>query len=177
VATLLPQGGTVLYIMGPSAGTSAARRMEGMLSRKPVNIQLKNMTGNWTEEGGYRVVSSWLKLSTSKSSNFVGVVSQNDAMAIGARRAFGEIADSVERQKWLELPFLGVDGQPETGQRHVQRKLLTATIVTPAVAGIALEIYTRACLEGKPIPERHLVTSQSFPAIEQLHPQASAQKV
>jgi ABC-type sugar transport system substrate-binding protein len=114
-----------------------------------------------------------LKLSTSKSAGFVGIVSQNDAMAIGARRAFGEIADPAERGKWLQKPFLGVDGLPETGQMHVQRKLLTATVVTPPVAGIALEIFTRARLGGKPIPSRHLVSSQSYPSVEKLHPASS----
>lgn len=171
-AALLPQGGTVLYIMGPSSGTPAIRRSEGMQARKPANIQLKTINGNWTEEGGHRVVSSWLKLSTSKSSAFVAVVSQNDAMAIGARRAFGEISNPGERDGWLRLPFLGCDGLPETGQQFVHRKLLTATVVTPAVAGIALETYMRSKLEGKPVPERLLVSPQSYPAIDQLHPHA-----
>jgi len=175
VAALLPGGGTVLYIMGPTAGTTAARRSEGMLSEKPANIQLKNMTGSWTDESGYRVVSSWLKLSTSRTSGIVGIVSQNDAMAVGARRAFGEVSDSTERGKWLQMPFFGVDGLPETGQRYVQRKVLTATVVTPPVAGIALELFMKAHNEGKPAPARHLVGSQSYPAIGELRPQTAAQ--
>ena len=95
-------------------------------------------------------------------------------MAVGARRAFGEIADSVEREKWLQMPILGVDGLPETGQRYVQRKLLTATVVTPPVAGIALEIFAKAHREGKPTPVRHLVSSQSYPAVEELRAEAVA---
>jgi ribose transport system substrate-binding protein len=175
IATLLPGGGTVLYIMGPSSGTPAIRRSEGMNARKPSNILLKTISGNWTEDGGYRAVASWLKMSTSKSGGFVAVVSQNDAMAIGARRAFRELNDRVERENWLQMPFLGCDGLPDTGQRFVHQKLLTATVITPAVAGIALENYMRFRMEGKPLPERLLVTPQSFPAIEQLKPQATAQ--
>ncbi len=174
ITTSLPDGGTVLYITGPVSGTAAARRTEGMMSRKPSNIQMKTLTGNWTEDGGYRVVGSWLKLSTSQSTPFVAVVSQNDAMAIGARRAFSELNNSTERSNWLKLPFFGVDGLPDTGQQFVQRKQLTATVIMPAIAGIALEVYMRSHLEGKPLPERHLVHPQSFPALEQLRPQPRA---
>jgi len=175
ISTLVPGGGTALYISGPSSGTAATRRSEGMNARKPANLQLKTITGNWTEEGGHRAAASWLKMSTSKSAGFVAVVSQNDAMAIGARRAFRELNDRTERENWLQIPFLGCDGLPDTGQRFVQQKLITATVVTPAVAGIALENYMRFRTEHKPIPERLLVTPQSFPAIEQLRPQTMAQ--
>jgi len=161
--------------MGPSSGTPAIRRSEGMNARKTDNLLLKTITGNWTEEGGYRTVSSWLKMSTSKSAGFVAVISQNDAMAIGARRAFRELSNPTEVANWLQMPFLGCDGLPDTGQRFVSQKLLTATVVTPAVAGIALEAYIRFRTEGKPIPERLLVTPQSFPAIEQLRPHAMAE--
>jgi ABC-type sugar transport system substrate-binding protein len=171
IAAVLPDGGTVLYITGPVSGTAAARRTEGMMSRKPANIHFKTLTGNWTEDGGHRVVASWLKLSTSQSSPFVAVVSQNDAMAIGARRAFSELGNSNERSNWLKMPFFGVDGLPDTGQQFVQRKQLAATVIMPAVAGLALEVYMRSQLEGKPLPERHLVHPQSFPTVEQLRPE------
>jgi ribose transport system substrate-binding protein len=147
-----------------------------MTSRKPANIQVKTVTGNWTEDGGHHAVTSWLKLSTSKSAGFGAVVSQNDAMAIGARRAFGEIRDPAERETWLGMPFLGCDGLPETGQQYVHGKLLVATIVTPPVAGIGLETFMHWRSEGKAIPERLLVNPISFPATESLRPQSLAQK-
>jgi ABC-type sugar transport system substrate-binding protein len=173
IAALLPQGGNILYLTGPAAGTAAARRTEGMLSRKPANIQLKHLTGNWTEEGAHRVVSSWLKLSTSKGAGFSAVISQNDAMAMGARQAFKELSNPAERSHWLSLPFLGCDGLPDTGQQYVHRKELAATVVTPAIAGIALETYMRARQEKKTLPERHLVQPQSFPAVPALRPLAA----
>jgi ribose transport system substrate-binding protein len=176
VSMLLPSGGTILYIAGPSAGSAARLRLEGMTSRKPANIQVKTVTGNWTEDGGHHAVTSWLKLSTSKSAGFGAVVSQNDAMAIGARRAFGEIRDPAERETWLGMPFLGCDGLPETGQQYVHGKLLVATIVTPPVAGIGLETFMHWRSEGKAIPERLLVNPISFPAAESLRPQSLAQK-
>ena len=174
VAALLPDGGTVLYIAGPSSGSTAKLRSEGMLARKPPNIQLKTIVSNWTEEGGYNAIASWLKLSTSKSAGFGAIVSQNDAMAIGARRAFGEVNNIQERNAWTNLPFLGCDGLPGTGQQYVNRKLLKTTIVTPAVAGTALHTFIQWRNNGQRIPERLLVGSTSFPEIDTLRPRVTA---
>lgn len=177
LAKLVPGGGNALYISGPSAGSAAGFRSHGMNERKPSNIQLRTISGNWTEDGGYRSVASWLKLSTSKSSGFSAVVSQNDAMAIGARRALGEHPDANEREAWMQLPFLGCDGLPATGQQFVQRKLLTATIIMPAVAGIGLETLMQFRTQGRPIPDRVLVNPTSFPDMEALRPHTLTQKV
>jgi ribose transport system substrate-binding protein len=176
IGTLLPGGGTVLYITGLSSGSAARLRSEGMMMRKPSNIQLKTISSNWTEDGGYRAIQSWLKLSTSKSSSFGAIVSQNDAMAIGARRAFGEVSNIQERNAWMSLPFIGCDGLPGTGQEYVSRKLLKATVVTPAVAGTALHSFMQWRNNAQRIPERLLVGSTSFPVIEALRPRAIGMK-
>jgi ribose transport system substrate-binding protein len=95
-------------------------------------------------------------------------------MAVGARRAFSEINDTSERANWMQLPILGCDGLPETGQQYIKRGLLTATIATPAVAGMALELFVRWKKQGTSIPDRTLASSASFPAIEALHPKTMA---
>jgi ribose transport system substrate-binding protein len=172
LAKLVPGGGTVLYIEGPAAGSAARLRAQGTTAKKPGNIELKSIKGNWTEESGHRTIASWLKLSTSKSAGFVAVVAQNDAMAIGARKAFSELSDGNERSHWLSLPHLGCDGLPETGQQFVRRGQMAATVVYPLVAGIALEIYLKAKASRAPIPERTLAAPTSFPAVEALQPSA-----
>ncbi|HVZ16536.1 MAG TPA: substrate-binding domain-containing protein [Terriglobales bacterium] len=168
-------GGTVLYIEGPASGSAARLRTQGTTAKKPANIDLKILKGNWTEESGHKVVASWLKLSTSKSHGFVAVVAQDDAMAIGARKAFSELTNIDERSHWLSLPFLGCDGLPETGQQYVRRGSMTATVVYPLVAGIALEMYLKAKASGSPIAERTFAAPTSFPAVEALRPVALAQ--
>jgi len=170
LAKLVPGGGTVLYIEGPAAGSAARLRSLGTTSKKPANIELKILKGNWTEESGHKTVASWLKLSTSKSAGFVAVVAQNDAMAIGARKAFSEHSDTGERSHWLSLPMLGCDGLPETGQQYVRRGQMAATVVYPLVAGIALEMYLKAKASGTPIAERTLAAPTSFPPVEALQP-------
>lgn len=170
LAKLVPGGGSVLYIEGPAAGSAAKLRTQGTMAKKPSNVELKILKGNWTEESGQKTVASWLKLSTSKSTGFVAVVAQDDAMAIGARKAFSALTDPNERSGWLSLAHIGCDGLPETGQQFVRRGQLTATVIYPLVAGIALEMYLTAKASGKPILERTLAAPTSYPEIGALKP-------
>jgi ribose transport system substrate-binding protein len=170
IAKLVPSGGTVLYIEGPASGSAARLRAQGTSAKKPTNIELKSIKGNWTEESGHRTIASWLKLSTSRSAGFVAVVAQNDAMAIGARKAFSELSDGGERSHWLSLPHLGCDGLPETGQQYVRRGQMAATVVYPLVAGIALEMYLKAKASHSPVAERTFAAPTSYPPVESLQP-------
>src|SRR5271167_3238825 len=113
---LLPNGGSILYIEGPANSSAAKERTAGMLSTKPANIQVKTMRANWTEESAYKTVSSWLRLSTSQESHVDLVGAQDDSMAMGARKAFNEIAEK-ERARWMKIPITGCDGMPRLGRR------------------------------------------------------------
>ena len=65
-AALLPHGGSVLYIQGPSENSAAKERTLGMRETKPANIQVTMLKAQWTEESSTRAVRSWLKLVTSQ---------------------------------------------------------------------------------------------------------------
>lgn len=175
-AALIKQG-NILYIEGPSGGggVSALRTM-GMLSAKPAGLQLKMIKGDWTERSGHHAIKSWLSLSTSRKLDIRLVGCQNDAMAMGARKAFGELAGVQEREQWLKVPFTGCDGGTKTGQEWVRRGLLTATVVSPPTAGLALEILAKTIQTGSDPPETTPIAPWSFPTIEELsakHPSAS----
>jgi len=169
-AALLPGGGTVLHIQGPTESVAAKDRLMGTMEVKPANIHLTTLKGQWTEESAQRAVRSWLKLSTSQKSHVDLIGSQNDAMAIGARKVFQEIADAGERDHWLSLPFTGIDGLPKTGQSWVRSGLLKATIRTPPLAGQAIELLVGAYEHGRIPPERVLVAPTSIPGLETLRP-------
>jgi ABC-type sugar transport system substrate-binding protein len=169
-AALLPGGGSILYIQGPSHSNVSRERESGFQQAKPGNIHVAVLKGQWTEESAYRAVVSWLKLSTSQKARIDLVLSQNDAMAIGARKAFQEVGNEVERERWLGLPFLGVDGVPKTGQAWVRSGLLRATVLTPPNAGVAMEMLAAALQQKKPQPERAFIESVSIPPIENLRP-------
>jgi ABC-type sugar transport system substrate-binding protein len=169
-AALLPAGGSVLYVEGPSNSPSALKRTSGMLETKPPNIQVVLLKARWTEESAGRAVRSWMKLATAQSASINLVAAQDDSMAMGARKAFQEITNQAERSRWLSLPFTGCDGQPATGQAWVRDKLLAATIHIPPLTGQAMEILARAIQEGTQPREHYSTTSFSIPPLETLVP-------
>ena len=166
VGMLLPEG-NVLYIEGPFNSTATQLRTKGMLSTKPAAVELKMLKGDWTERSANNAVKSWLSLGSSRQLQIRAVVCQNDAMAIGARKAFVGLTDK-DREQWLSIPFTGCDGVTKTGQDWVRRGLLKASIITAPAAGIALEILAKAFNAGSMPPDRTLIPPQSFPAVEQL---------
>jgi ribose transport system substrate-binding protein len=167
-AALLPKGGSILYIQGPSENSAAKERTLGMLEAKPANIQVITLKGQWTEESAQRAVRSWLKLTTSQRATIDLIGAQDDSMAIGARKAFQEIANEVEREHWLKLPYTGCDGLPKTGQSWVRSGLLAATVFVPPNTGQAMEMLVDAVQHGKPQPERALTVPVSIPALDAL---------
>jgi ABC-type sugar transport system substrate-binding protein len=168
VAALLPNGGSVLLIQGPGENLAAKQRATGMYETKPPGVQVKAMKANWTESGAYKAVNSWLKLSTSLPSTLDAIVAQDDSMALGARKAFQESQNTSSRDRWLAMPFLGIDGMPKTGQEFVRKGLLAATIVVPTNTGTGIEMLATALRTGKHPPEKTLISARSFPPIEEL---------
>lgn len=166
LAALLPAGGMVLYIQGPSQSLAAKQRHVGLLETKPENIQLRALKAHWSESSAHKAVTSWLRLSTSRASEIVAVCAQDDSMALGARKAVEECAEL--RESWRKIPFLGCDGMPKTGQEWVRRGLLTATVFSPPTAGIAIELMARFIQHGTMPPVCTLTETRSIPALEEL---------
>jgi|HubBroStandDraft_2_1064218.scaffolds.fasta_scaffold01002_4 ribose transport system substrate-binding protein len=171
-AALLPQGGSILYIEGPANSSAAQERTSGMNQTKPENIRVKTMRGNWTEESAYRSVSSWLRLRTSQETFIDLVGAQDDSMAVGARKAFAEIAGR-ERERWLNIPFTGCDGMPKTGQAWVRSGVLAATIFIRANTDLALEMLVEAIRTGSQPEQSRLLAPESVPAMAELATRAA----
>jgi ribose transport system substrate-binding protein len=166
---LLPAGPScVLYIEGPSTSASAQKRKLGMLATKRPDSEVRTLRADWTETGAYKAICAWLRLSISKELAVGLVGCQNDAMALGVRKAFGEIVDPGERDRFLTLPFTGCDGLPGIGQACVRRGVLAATVVTPPLAGIALEMLIQARRSKIQPAEQTLVAPRSYPPLEEL---------
>jgi ribose transport system substrate-binding protein len=165
---LLPSGGTVLYILGPSTNPVFKLRLAGMQSTKPANIQVITMRGNLTEESGYQAISSWLRLHTSRTTRVDLVAGQNDDMAIGARRAFEDALSGDERERWSSLPYTGCDASSGAGGEWIRRGLLTASVFLPPTAGLALETLVKS-IQGKTQPPlQQQIAPVSRPLLEKL---------
>ena len=171
LAALLPRGGIVFCIQGPSQSQAAKLRYAGLLTTKPENIELRVMKAHWSEASAKKVVRSWLALSTARATEIAAVCAQDDSMAMGARKAFEESAQDL-RQSWRQIPFLGCDGMPKTGQEWVRRGLLKATVLSPPTAPVAIDLIARFLQHGTMPPARTLTATKSIPEIEALTSQA-----
>jgi ribose transport system substrate-binding protein len=171
-AALLPHGGTVLYIQGPSNNSAALQRTIGMESTKPANIQIKALRSNWDEASACRAISSWLRLSTNRAASIGVVGCQYDGIAKGARKAFEDIPDQAERSQWLRLPFTGVDGLPQEGKAWVNQGILAATVVSLTTTQVALQLLVGALSAGTKPPRRTLIDLASYPPLRNLTPRS-----
>lgn len=168
LAALVPEGGAVLYVTGPTESATVKDRKAGFDAVCPKNLRVTVLRGKWTEESGHRSMAAWLKLGISSKAGIVAITAQNDAMAIGARKAFEEAGNLQEREKWLSLPFTGSDGLAKTGQAWVRSGLLTATVITPPMAGPAMQLMVHALRSGENVPDRTLTLLESYPPIGKL---------
>jgi ribose transport system substrate-binding protein len=168
-AALLPNGGKVLYIEGPSTDVSKQRRA-GVAETVPANIEIKPVRGKWTEESAYQAVVPRLPIHSPEPPNFDVIGCQNDEMAMGARRAIAGLPESKYRDAWLKIPFTGCDGVPASGQLWVKEHKLAATVVTPPLAGMALEMLAKAIAGATKPPERTLTKPVSFPPVGEVRP-------
>ena len=166
LGVLVPEG-NVLYIEGPFNSTATQLRTKGMLSTKPAAVVLKTLKGDWTERSAHNAAKSWMSLGSSRDLHIRGVICQNDAMAMGARKAVVDLTEK-DRERWLSIPFTGCDGVTKTGQDWVRRGLLKATIITAPAAGTALELLAKAVNSGSMPPDRTLIPPKSFPPIAEL---------
>jgi ribose transport system substrate-binding protein len=166
-AALLPNGGSVLYIEGPNNSSAAKQRSLGMSKNKPANINVKTIRANWTEESSYKAVTSWLRLQTSQHSRIDLVGAQDDSMAMGARKAFSEIAEP-DRARWMKILVTGCDGMPKTGQAWVRNGSLAATIYIRPNTDLAIEMLVDALKSGTMLPERKVTDPESIPSLADL---------
>jgi ABC-type sugar transport system substrate-binding protein len=164
---LLPSGGSVLYVTGPSTTQSAELRTAGMESSKGPRIAIAKVVGTWTEQSGYEAVKRWLESTRGLvTCDLIG--GQNDDMAMGGRRAATEMAAALGRPELRDLRATGVDGAPEYGQRLVDQHELAATVVMPTTADKAIELLVPALRGESQPPAVTLVPVISYPRVNLL---------
>jgi ribose transport system substrate-binding protein len=161
---LLPNGGNVLYIHGPSDTSAALQRTQGMEeSIAGAKINVKAAFGEWTEASGEQAVISWLRFTTSQQYRVDLIGAQNDAMAVGARKA-----SAARRPEWLTLPFTGCDGLPQGGRRLVDEGQLAATVILQSNAGPAIDLVAAHLRTGTRASGR--ITLAPYPYPSELKP-------
>jgi ABC-type sugar transport system substrate-binding protein len=167
LAALLPQGGSVLSIEGPSASSVAIQRRQGVEDAKPRNVQVTAVRSKWSEEGAFQNAGAWLRLATSRAEKFALVAGQTHELAVGARKASQNIGDPEQKKRWLEVPFLGI-GIANQVKPLVDKRVLTAAVITSVTMDLALRLLVRAIETQVQPPERTIVEASSFPDLEKL---------
>ncbi len=87
-------------------------------------INLKFLCSQWTPESAQQAVTAWLRLSTSRSETIHAVSCQYEASLWAHGKAFEEAFNIADRERWLKLPFTGVDGLHEERQAWVKQGIL-----------------------------------------------------
>jgi ribose transport system substrate-binding protein len=167
LAALLPHGGSVLYVEGPSMSSVAVQRREGMESTKPRNIRVTEIHSNWNEESAYQSTGSRLQLAASRGENFDLVAAQSHELALGARKAFRSIDNQEQREKWLKLSFIA-SGIPGQAKPLVDGGILAAAVITSVTMELALKILVRSIETRLQPAERSVVEALSYPDLEKL---------
>jgi ABC-type sugar transport system substrate-binding protein len=154
---LLPRGGKILYVEGPSFSHAAIHRRKSMQAAlRGTDLEVvATLAGGWSAPSAEQAARVWARPhARAERPDLVG--SQNDEMAVGVRRALLEL-----RPGWAGIPYTGVDGLPGGGQRLVREKVLAATIITPPPTGHSIELVARA-LRGEETPAFSLVQPRLF---------------
>ena len=168
MGAILPAGGSVLYLRGPSMSWWASKRTEGMESTKPKNVEVRSLKVlESTADGALKTVSGWMSLTRQRPEGTQLIVSQNADFVAGARKAFEATTSGPERAKWMAVPCAGV-GVVERSKPLVDQGSLCAAVVTSLTMDRAVELLARAMTEGLQPPEHTFVDAYSYPSIEDL---------
>ena len=166
LAALLPQGGSVLCIEGPSTSIVAEQRHKGVENTKPQNVQMTTIRSKWSEEGACQSTNAWLRLATARREQFNLVAGQTHELALGARKALRDI-DQQEQKKWHGVRFIGV-GISSQVKPLVSKQVLTAAVITSVTMELAITTLVRALENQIQPPERSFVEASSFPDLDKL---------
>lgn len=164
VRALLPDGGRVLCVAGPLRSSAAQQRLDGLKAQAGTGLALEEISaGQWTESAGIVAFNDWYRVARARDPVVQVVAAGNDELALGARRACEALSTPAHREALLAARFLGVDACPTFGQRLVAEKQLTASVLTPANTGLALEHLHRFWSRGTAVPLRSFTEASAWP--------------
>jgi ribose transport system substrate-binding protein len=154
----------VLYVLGNTQTSAARDRRTGFLEMVTSPASITAVEGMWSLDSGEKIVGRWLAAAVTHDAAVHAIAGQNDPMAMGARQALHRVGRERNRPEWLTVPVFGVDGLPSEGQRYVDEKTLTATVVVPPTSGPAIELVARFWQSQAPIPAKVVLDPKPYPA-------------
>ena len=162
---LTPAGGLVLYVMGSSLSSAAQDRAQGFRELlRGTSLRCSEIHGDWDAALAEKAVRRWLQLVLISDQRLSLIVCQNDAMAIGAKRALAAAAVEMQRPELSRLPLTGCDGLPDVGQKLVRQGELAATVVQLSTGRPAIE-WTSKWLTGQTASLDVTLPAMAFPEL------------
>jgi ABC-type sugar transport system substrate-binding protein len=151
---LLKHGGRILYLQGRQGNSSVPRREAGLREViRGTGIEIGDtIDGNWSVDDAERAVERWVRLMIAHVTVHA-VVCQNDAMAIGARRALKNAGASLVRADLVKLPVFGCDG---------------------LAGSVAVDLIADARETGRMPPREVVLTPEPYPAGAAVRTRSSA---
>jgi ABC-type sugar transport system substrate-binding protein len=169
VRALLPSGGHILCVTGPTPSSAAQDRLRGLQEAlEGSGIETSQVAGNWDAAAAEEAVGAWLRVVLYTRLQLGAVACQNDAMAIGARQVLDRLA-AEGHPALAQVPVLGIDGRDSVGKKLVHEGRLAATIIQPSSGAPAVEWMARA-LSGERVPPRVVLAVHSYPDVSALGP-------
>jgi ABC-type sugar transport system substrate-binding protein len=169
VRALLPSGGHILTVMGPTPSSAAQDRLTGLQEAlEGSGVEISQVSGRWDTAAAEEAVSAWLRVVLHTRLRLGAVACQNDAMAIGARNVLDRLAQDGH-PALAQVPVTGIDGRDSVGKKLVNEGRLAATIIQPSSGAPAIEWITKA-LRGERVPPRVVLSIFSYPDVSALGP-------
>jgi ABC-type sugar transport system substrate-binding protein len=171
ILTLLPRGGTVIYVQGnmlTSGGIDRTAGLQEVLGGRSI-YSVGKVDGGWTSPGAEAALHAWFSLMLINTDYRPRlVVSQSEMMVEGIQRALNKAADQFSRPELRSLPITGCDGMAAF-KRAVDEGRLAATVQLPSRAEAAMRVlgdfWTRGLI---PSALEILLPASSHPSIEDL---------
>jgi ABC-type sugar transport system substrate-binding protein len=131
-------GAFAILITG-DASVASERRKNGFMAEVGDRLRVHILEGSWAASGAEQALSEWFRIGAERERAPDIVVCQNDAMALGARKALAHQATSSGRAELASVPLLGCDGLPQEGRAMLERGEIRGTVVVAASTPPALE--------------------------------------
>lgn len=151
----LADGGSIVYLVGQYGGASTERRKSGFVDNLNNNIEIATEIEAHGSRAEAKTIMEDLLRRYPGSGDIVGVVAQNDEMAIGAASAIAEAGRSDEF-----TIIIGVDGS-DAGLEAVADGSITATVFQDAVGQGTAAMETAAkVLAGETVEKEIIIPFQ-----------------
>jgi hypothetical protein len=164
VSSVVPEGGSILVVTGPSRSSAAVERLQGLKSTVRSDIHVFDIEGGqWNETEGALAFGSWYGVFKSRRETIAAVVGQSDDLAVGARQAAVAVVNPEHARMFAQAKYFGVGAVPGFGKEKVDDGTLFASIVAPPNVGTAIDLLHQFWATRRHLPLRSFSDVVPYP--------------